>query len=106
MKTLEYIKQVEEIVVSKDSINSFAGAYVEDVLRKFFGEAFDIIKWCKTLNLLIKSYAHGIGCGMETQNACDIAHFDYEYYNSSDEKELVLKVTMWKVVTTEVQRKY
>ena len=36
MKTLDYIKQVEEIVVSKDSINSFASAYVEDILRKFF----------------------------------------------------------------------
>lgn len=106
MKTLEYIKQVEEIVVSKDSINSFASAYVEDILRKFFGKAFDGIKWCNTLSWLIKFYAHGAGCGMETRNACDGAYFDYEYYQSSNDDKLVLKVTMWKVVATEVQRKY
>lgn len=106
MRTLEYIKQVEEIVVSKDSINSFAGVYVEDVLRKFFGKAFDSIKWCTALSWLINTYAHGAGCGMETRNACDGAYFDYKYYQNSNDDKLVLEVTMWKVVATEVQRKY
>ena len=31
---------------------------------------------------------------------------DYEYYQNSNDDKLVLKVTMWKVVATDVKRKY
>lgn len=106
MKTLELVKQIEEIVVSKASMESYAPTYIEDVLKKFFGKAFDGIKWCNTWSWLVKSYAHGAGCGLETNRTCDYAHFDYEYYDESNDKELVLKITMWKVIATEVERKY
>ena len=107
MKQLEYIQKTEEVIVTKDSMNTFAALYVENILRKFFGEGiFDGLKWCEALSWLIKSYGHGAGCGMETNNVCDAAFFDYEYYNESSDNKLVLCIKMWKVVATEVKRKY
>jgi len=105
MKQLEYVQKEEKILVNKESINTFAGLYVENLLRQFFGKkVFDPFEWCHALDWLIKSYGHGCGCGMATYNTCDAAFLDYEYSHKSD--YLVLKIRMWKVVATEVKYKY
>lgn len=106
MKTLKQITKVEEIVVSKESINTYAALYIQQILKDFFGKTFNTLKWCDTLRFLTKSYAHGAGCGLETNSEANAAHFSYKYYNCSDEAELVLEIRMWRVDATKVERKY